>query len=287
MRSFATIVALAAFCMLAPAKSKAEPWFSPIVADDAAFAAQRVVVFGDEKRQTLDSYAKRNRIDARDLRRRHSGSGLIRCGNARGAGQLTLVDDVITTAAHVFFDIAGASRAAMGPCEFIIELDGEQIITRIDPKSIVTGSWRPYQAAPANDWAVARLERPLPQARPYGLGAAVSGDPVRFVARGHVDWGDGRKTSIEDCRLRESLDDGIEGTREFAFDCAAGIGASGGALLNAAGADLLAIFVGYHSYAPDARAAFSADNYNFAVSVEGAFRLAVLDAAGLRTAAAR
>ena len=81
--------------------------------------------------------------------------------------------------------------------------------------------------------------------------------------------------SLENCRLRDGLEAGAEGTREFAFDCAAGVGASGSALLNAAGSRLLAVFVGYRSTAPDERHGVLADNYNFAVTVEGAFRRAV------------
>jgi len=286
MRLPVPLAALAALCLVVTAKSKAEPLFAPALAERAGTHVEKVVVFGDETRQSLDAYARRNRLDPRQLERLHAGSGVVRCGNARGAAQLTLVDDVITSAAHVFFDESGVPRARKGSCEFVIEARGQEIATRIDTGSLVTGSQFPYASAPANDWAVARLERPVGIAAPYALGAPRRGAAVQFVARGHVDWGDGRRMSIEDCRLRDSLDEGVEGTREFSFDCAAGIGASGGALLDASGSNLLAIFVGYHSATPEARAAFSATNYNFAVTVEGAFRRAVLQAAGLRTATA-
>jgi len=286
MRLKVPLAALAALCLVATAKSKAEPFFAPALAEREATSVENVVVFGDETRQTLDAYARRNRLDPRQLEQLHAGSGIVRCGNARGAAQLTLVDDVITSAAHVFFDESGGIRARKGACEFVIESRGEEIVTRIDPGSIVAGSEFPYASAPANDWAVARLERPVGGTVPYALGAPRRGAAVQFVARGHIDWGGGRRMSIEDCRLRDVLDEGVEGAREFSFDCAAGVGASGGALLDASGSNLLAIFVGYHSATPEARQAFSATNYNFAVTIEGAFRRAVLQAAGLRTATA-
>ena len=108
---------------------------------------------------------------------------------------------------------------------------------------------------------------------------------MRFAARGHVDWGGGEAMSLEACRLRLALDIGAEGTREFAFDCEAGLGASGAGLLTPGGADLVAIFVGFRSAAPDRGQAFSPDHYNFAVTVEGAFRRAVERTAGAGAAA--
>jgi len=284
MRIFATLAAVIALWMVGLTKSKANPWIAPD--NGAASPVERVVVFGAETRLSLEAYARRKRLDARQLEKQHAGSGLVRCGNARGAGQLTLTDDIITSAAHVFFDERGEPRALRGVCEFVVEAGGEQIVTEIDTETLVVGSHIPYVAAPADDWAVARLRRPVRTAAPYAIGAPKRGANVQFVARGHVDWGGGHETSIEDCRLRDALDLGAEGTREFSFDCAAGIGASGGALLDASGSNLLAIYVGYHSPEPGARLAFSPTNYNFAVTVEGAFRRAVLEAAGLRTAAA-
>ena len=60
-----------------------------------------VVVFGDHPRLTAEQFASENHLDLSDVKRRHAASGVIHCGNARGAGQLTLADNVITTAAHV------------------------------------------------------------------------------------------------------------------------------------------------------------------------------------------
>jgi hypothetical protein len=91
--------------------------------------------------------------------------------------------------------------------------------------------------------------------------------------------------SMENCRLHDVLSKGSEGTREFSFDCDAGVGASGGAVLNSNGGRLLAVFVGYRSIAPDQTMPFSTQHYNFAVTVDGAFRRAVEAAAGFSTAA--
>jgi hypothetical protein len=246
-----------------------------------------VVVFGRNTRRTVAQFAAEQKLDPVDLRRKFAASGLIECGAAHGAGQLTLTDDLLTTAAHVFFDESGLPRAKT--CFFVIDVDGKQIRTAIDSASIIAGSKNPYAIAPVHDWAVARLTRPIPGVTPYGLAGAASPNlPVEFVARGHIDWGEGRELSMEKCALHDELSVGEEGTREFSFDCETGDGASGGALIvgagNAAAAhaenpEIGAILVGWRSNKPFHSAPFSLTHYNFAVTIEGAFKKAVVAAA--------
>ncbi len=191
---------------------------------------EQVVVFGRNSRRTVEAFAAEQKLDPAELHRKFAASGLIECGAAHGAGQLTLADDLVTTAAHVFFDEDGLPRAKT--CTFVNVVDGKEIRTPIDAASIVAGSKNPYAVAAVHDWAVARLTRPVDGAAPYGLaGAASPNSPVEFVARGHIDWGEGRELSMEKCGLHDQLSVGEEGTREFSFDCETGDGASGGALI--------------------------------------------------------
>jgi hypothetical protein len=69
-----------------------------------------------------------------------------------------------------------------------------------------------------------------------------------------------------------------QGVREFAIDCNAAPGSSGGALT--IGHRIVGIYVGYRSTDPERAQAFSATHYNFAITLEGPFRRAVLAAAG-------
>ena len=151
----------------------------------------------------------------------------------------------------------------------------------VDLTSIKAGSTNPYAFPAVHDWAVAKLTKTIADATPYQLSDSVQAQaPVEFVARGHIDWGDGRRMSMEACRLHDQLSVGQEGTREFSFDCETGDGASGGAVLM--GDDQMqlgAILVGWRSNKPYRAVPFSPTHYNFAVSIEGAFRTAVLDAA--------
>ena len=267
---------IGAMCLFAATLSKAAPpaRFGPLL------PVLPVLVFGEDARESADDFARSRRLDPTALLRRHAASGVIQCGAARGAGQLTYADNIITTAAHVFFDERGARRADSAHCLFTVEAGAQQIATPIEMESILAGSADPYAQDAVHDWAVARLKRPLREAQPYPLGAPASGQSVRFAARGHVDWGEGRELALQECHLRETLNTGAEGVREVSFDCAAGLGASGGALLDPESAGLVGIFVGYRSRDPGARFAFAPDNYNFAVTVEGAFRRAILEEAG-------
>jgi hypothetical protein len=252
-----------------------------------AFETTPVVVFGKNGRMTVDDFAAAKQLDAADLRKRHAASGLVVCGRAHGAGQLTLANNVITTAAHVFFDETGRQRAST--CRFEIVEGDATVSVGIDMKSINAGSRDPYQLPAVHDWAVARLELPLTGTRPYEIAEKTEqNSDVEFVARGHIDWGGARRLSMEACRLHDQTNRGLEGTREFAMDCETGDGASGGALLEeSAGNDLLcAVLVGYRSIRPNAPLPFSAQHYNFVVTVEGAFRDAVVAMARPKVAGA-
>ena len=252
--------------------------------------ATPVVVFGADARATIETFAIERRLDPAALRRRYAGTGIVHCGASHGSGQLTVADDVITTAAHVFYDHNGALRADSAHCRFVVETGGQEISTAIELKSLITGSTHPYDEDAVHDWAVAKLARPVREAEPYPLAPETresAQTPVLYVARGAVDWQAGQKASMQDCRMRDDLKNGAEGTREFSFDCAAGIGGSGSGLLDRDGGGLLAVFVGFRSVAPDKPLPFSAEHYNFAVTVEGAFRRAVELQSALEATAAK
>ena len=120
-----------------------------------------------------------------------------------------------------------------------------------------------------------KLARPLPEATPYPL-AAPRAKSRSASSRAARSIG----TAAAACRCRilppaRRAENGAEGTREFSFDCSANVGASGSGLLDGDGKGLVAMFVGYRSVAPDQALPFSPTHYNFAVTVEGAFRKAV------------
>jgi hypothetical protein len=234
-----------------------------------------VVVFGADQRASVEDFALKRKLDAAALRREYAATGIIRCGNAHGSGQLTVADDVVTTAAHVIYDRNGHLRGDSAHCRFEVEADGQKLSIPLEVNGAIAGSTDPYNESAVHDWAVVKLVRPLTDATPYPLAAPSREDPIRLVARGSIDWEDGHGMSLQDCHLRDGLENGSEGTREFSFDCSANVGASGSGLLDGDGKNLVAVFVGYRSVAPDEALPFSPTHYNFAVTVEGAFRRAV------------
>jgi hypothetical protein len=263
---------IVALCLLALGLSKAGAWERPPF---TGLPIISIVVFGTDGRASFDDFAAHAQLDAADLRRRFASTGIVRCGHAHGSGQLTLADDVITTAAHVLYDQEGHLRGDSAHCQFLVQAAGQEIATDLDVAGAIVGSTNPYAESAVHDWAVVKLARPLREATPYPLTTPAAASPVLFVARGAIDWGQGRETSMQSCRLRDGLEQGAEGTREIAFDCSTNVGASGAGLLDGEGRGLMAIFVGYRSVAPDQALPFSATHYNFAVTVEGAFRRAV------------
>ncbi len=265
-------------------EASAAPLIAPRLPGATPLKVVPVVVFGKNSRRSLEDFAAEQKLNLSDLRARFAGSGLIECGEAHGAGQLTVANNLVTTAAHVFFNEKGLPRAKT--CYFSMESRGKEIKVPIDLGSIVAGSTNPYAIAAVHDWAVARLTRPIEGVTPYALAeGAGKNTQVEFVARGHIDWGEGRKLSMERCRLRDQLTATAEGTREFSFDCETGDGASGGALvMGTAKPAISAILVGWRSNKPFRSAPFSRSHYNFAVTVEGAFRKAIISSASKVTA---
>jgi len=271
--------AVCAFLFGASGSASAVPLFSHGLPEAEPSAIVPVVVFGKNSRRSVEAFAAEQKLNAAELRTRFAGSGLVECGDAHGAGQLTLASDIITTAAHVFFDERGVPRAKT--CFFALENHGKETRVPIDLTSIIAGSTNPYAIAAVHDWAVARLAHPVEGVTPFSLAdPGGPNTPVEFVARGHIDWGDGRRLSMEKCSLHDQLSVGSEGTREFSFDCETGDGASGGALVMAPDkAAIGAILVGWRSNKPFRSAPFSKYHYNFAVTIEGAFKKAVIAAA--------
>lgn len=231
---------------------------------------ERAVLMDVDRRADPEAFAINAGMDREELRGRHGASGLVRCGDAVGSGQLTLRNDLITTAAHVLFDKSGQLRSAS--CSFE-PLFAQGLKVDLDLHAIRTGSSTPYAEPATRDWAIVRLSAPIESARPYSLGGVSSGVlPIFMCAGGN---GGGGIWGAERCSTREVTKVADDGIREIAIDCSADHGASGAALVSD-GNNMVAIYVGYRSTAPKAARAYSPTHYNFAITVEGPFRQALM-----------
>lgn len=219
-------------------------------------AAERRVVIGHDGRMPLE------RMAAGDLARRYAATGVVECGGMRGIGQVTAKGDVVTSAAHVFFDEAGRPRADQGRCVFIVEgAEGRQSIP-LTPDARLCGSTSPYGLSGRHDWAAARLAHPVRGIRPYELGTRVEvGDPIAVVA-----FEGGRKT-VDVCHVRAVVAT-ESGARELRTDCVGFDGMSGAAYLTL-GSDpkVVGVHVGFRSVDPDRAAAYSDHHYTFGTAI--------------------
>src|SRR5215469_4261747 len=131
MRHIIRAAVVSCFSLLACVELKAAPVDALSATALNLLPATPVVVFGPEARLSIQDFATRNHLDAASVARNHAASGVIHCGIARGAGQLTLTDNVITTAAHVFFDERGELRGDNGHCVFTATIGGQEVTTAI------------------------------------------------------------------------------------------------------------------------------------------------------------
>lgn len=199
----------------------------------------------------------------------HVGAtGLVRCGNTVGTGQLVLRRNIIVTAAHVLYGSGG------GNCVFIPSMGSGEPIP-IDTRSIRAGSRTPLSEAAANDWAVARLAAPVREATPYGLAPPASQPgPVTLYAAGN---GGPTQFGAEPCAARRYVKTS-RGVRELHIDCNGGPGGSGGAIVGQNGG-ITGIYIGYRSTNPNEPQPFSGTHYNFGITIEGPFRRALMSEA--------
>jgi len=234
------------------------------------------VSIGAERRAAPSGYVRHDGMSSPELRARFGASGLVRCGGAIGTAQLTLRADVITTAAHVLIGPDGQTRAS---CTFEPTIALGSGSVAIDLSTIRAGSATPLSAPATRDWAVARLAAPINGAIPYRLadpGRSLNGLTMCAGGNGRAD-----RMGLEHCAARRTIRTSPDGIREIAIDCSAAPGSSGAALLSDQHR-MVGIYVGYRSTDPDKAQPFSMTHYNFAITVDGPFRRALLAAASAR-----
>lgn len=227
-------------------------------------ASERRVVVGHDGRVPLE------RMAGADAHRRYAATGLIECGGVRGIGQVTAAADVVTSAAHVFFDEEGRPRADQGRCVFIVDGPGGRQTIPLTPSARLCGSTSPYGLSGRHDWGAARLAHPIAGIKAYELGTRVKpGDPIAVVA-----FEGGRKT-VDVCRVRDVVTS-ENGARELRTDCVGFDGMSGAAYLTLGKEPkVLGVHVGFRSVDPDTAAAYSDHHYTFGAAIGGVLRKAL------------
>jgi hypothetical protein len=235
------------------------------------------VTLVSDARLTLPEFARKSGQDPALFETRYAATGMIVCSGVYSTAQLTVKNDVVTTAAHAFYDTDGNPRGDLSTCHFNVMSEGKQLQVPLDVSSLVVGSRNPYAVAPVHDWAVVRLVSAVPAASPYGVSEpGPVGAQVVLLAHRHRGWVHDGAKAIETCAIRVESRTEKDMARELAIDCSAGEGASGSAIMvpGQSGA-MVGIYVGWRSTHPDRPGPFSMTHMNFGVAVEGPFRSAI------------
>lgn len=237
-----------------------------LIATTAAALERRVVIGEDGRREARESAAGLG-VGRGAVEKTFAATGRIECGGVRGIGQLTGRGDTVTSAAHVFFDESGRSRAERGRCVFILGAAQGGGEVALQPDRDRCGSTRPYGTAGHHDWAVARLERPIAGIAPYGLGAAPKiGQAITVIAL------EGGVRTADLCRVRDVVA-GPDGGHEIRTDCTGFDGMSGAAYLTLGPKPrIVGLHVGFRSRHPDSAGAYAEDHHTFGVALDGAFQ---------------
>ena len=227
---------------------------------DAPAADRRVVVEEDRRVPLLTPSGGPGGMNA------FAATGRIECGGVRGVGQITGRADRVTSAAHVFFDEAGRSRAEAGRCVLILGTGVAERTLELVPDASACGSTRPYGAAGHHDWAVARLVGVSGGVVPYEVAANVkAGAAIRAVSF------EGARPVIDTCRVRAVIEV-PGGGRELRTDCVGVDGMSGAAYLTTESRPrVVGLHVGWRSRDPDRASGFADDHHTFGVALDGAF----------------
>jgi hypothetical protein len=225
-------------------------------------AVERRVVVGTDGRVALAIAAARARTTAAAFAARFAATGVVECGGMRGIGQLTGRADRVTSAAHVFFDEQGRSRAERGRCVFRATTPAGPVEIGLVPDPSTCGSTDPYAGDGRHDWAVARLVRPLAGITPYApAGAPRIGQTILVVAE------EGGERTIDSCRVRD-LKPGARGDLEIRTDCVGFDGLSGAAYLtDGERPRLIGVHVGFRSRHPGQAGPYAEDHHTFGAVV--------------------
>lgn len=233
------------------------------------------VVIDEDGRLSLEDYARANSLSSKAVAARFGATGVVRCGQAVGTGQLVGASNVVVTAAHVLFAPGGHSRGAGAVCTFEIDAGGRRQVVKLKLDTVQSGCKEPYAEPAIRDWAVAALAEPVMGVRPYTLASAMS-VPGDIVLTSAARSGGVEIHSLERCKAREVTGTSPAGLREVAIDCDAEGGTSGAAMLTDTGG-FLGVYVGFRSAHPGEAGPFSMSHYNFGLTAEGTMRQAIME----------
>jgi hypothetical protein len=207
-----------------------------------------VVVIDEPDRMTEEDYAAKHKTTPEAVQRRFAATGTFRCPKFQGQAQLTVRNDIITTAGHsLYAELNCKKRAQIEKCVFETYLSGTKKVAKISAV-IDTGvkcPGGPYD--PRYDWAILQLNKPLSDVEPYSVDRVMSdsiekNQVVTAVGKSldfNPNWVTNLSANIDilpkhigECSIRSLYAAYLETFSYLGTDCDGSFGMSGGSLLN-------------------------------------------------------
>lgn len=234
-------------------------------------------VYDAEKRETFEEYAARRNLAFDTVRKQYAATGVIHCGDRQASAQLTGRSDILTTSAHIFFNRDNCeTKARPNSCEFTVRGPGGYAKHRVKERLAIgfkCPSTKPQSFG--DDWAILRLEKPIPDITPYAIPSSdydvhKDDEAVVAIAGAARDFyyigAGGKKTyppNIQHCSVKFIRD--VSGDGSYVeTDCDGAELSSGGSLLRPAltANILLGVFMGSFELDPLLEEALSKNRKN-------------------------
>jgi hypothetical protein len=198
-------------------------------------------VIGAEDRKLLSQFTLDGVSDQAAMRTSLAATQRLSCDNGNGSASLIYRKDVIIFSAHQLSDDDGKFPSVPGDCVFsVLNKDGDfdhypLLLATVDYGASVPPG-QTDNRADRNDWAVARLVRPVEGIEPYALpdrpDSGTPGTLVTTVSEPTDNWRGPKGKLAQNCHVID-----VEAASASSFpsvmhlDCDVGKGASGSAIL--------------------------------------------------------
>jgi len=239
----ARILAILAFIAVA-AHLNVDPRFEP----DAGHAAAPVGadgVIGTDDRKLLSEFTLPGVTDQAAMRASLAATQSLSCDDGAGSASLIHRNDVIIFSAHELLKGDGKHSRGLDDCVFVVTNNAGEtenyplLLTTLDhgapqPASQVDEAWN---RGNQDDWAIARLARPVAGIQPYRLpentNVGAPGSAVTTISDTTENWHGSRGMLAQNCHVIAAEAKLVSRfPAVMHLDCDVGKGASGSAILD-------------------------------------------------------
>lgn len=139
---------------------------------------KKTAVYGKAERMIASAYAKKKNVPVSKIRSTYAPTGDIKCGGLFWGGQLTKKDDIITSAAHTFFnDDCSPKWPNLSECRFTVEINGKEKDYEIESLQATGFLCNRVPLKTKDDWVILKLREHVPL-KPYRVDQASTNQAI-------------------------------------------------------------------------------------------------------------